>query len=234
MEKPTFSDSIQKIKSYFTELDKEVLHFSPLFLRTLKCNKFCGGCCPKFSLDYIKDSERWRNFVLQYPEKVSFFKERTSDNAVYMSYIQSDNKGYYCNFLDKQNGLCTIHNSNPFHCEFEIIKLRGQNEFEIPSDRIIQLSKKPFSEADSFRCVDGTVGAKCEIEDFKPEAFSRDILMLKELQEYYVEHFLHENLNLKTLINYLEFNYNPLTKEDIFISKGEVVSLQEILQKLTL
>jgi Fe-S-cluster containining protein len=233
MEKPTYSDSIQKIKSYFFELDKDILHFSPLFLRTLKCNKFCGGCCPKFSLDYIKDSQRWRNFVEQYPEKVQFFEERKCDNAVYMSYTQVDNTGYYCNFLDKQNGLCTIHTSNPFHCEFEIIKLRGQNEFDIPNDRLVQVSKKPFSEADTFKCVDGTIGAKCEIEGFNKSTFLRDIEMLKELQEHYVHHFLQKNIKLETLIQHLEANYD-LMSGDIFIIGDRVVSKEEVLRKVKL
>lgn len=231
MEKPTYSDSIQKIKSYFFELDKEILHFSPLFLRTLKCNKFCGGCCPKFSLDYIKDSQRWKNFVQHYPEKVQFFEERKCDSAVYMSYTQVDNKGYYCNFLNKEDGLCTIHTSNPFHCEFEIIKLRGQNEFDIPNDRLVQVSKKPFSEADTFKCVDGTVGAKCEIEGFNPIAFHRDIEMLKELQEHYFCHFLQKNIKLETLIKHLEANYDPISG-DIFIIGDRVVSKEEVLKRI--
>lgn len=233
MEKPTYSDSIQKIKSYFFELDKDILHFSPLFLRTLKCNKFCGGCCPKFSLDYIKDSKRWKKFVEEYPEKVKFFEERRCDNATYMSYTQVDNIGYYCNFLDKQNGLCTIHTSNPFHCEFEIIKLRGQNEFDIPNERLVQVSKKPFSEADTFKCVDGTIGAKCEIETFNTLAFQRDIEMLKELQEHYVHHFLHKNIKLETLIKHLETNYNP-SSGDIFIIGDRLVSKEEVLERVKL
>lgn len=232
MEKPTYNDSIEKIKSYFFELDKDILHFSPLFLRTLKCNKFCGGCCPKFSLDFLKSSTRWKNFCKNYPDRVKFFEERISENAVYMSYTQVDNKGYYCNFLDKENGLCTIHTSNPFHCEFEIIKLRGQNEFEIPNERIIQISKKPFSEASTFKCVDGQVGAKCEILDFNPETFQRDIEMLEELQLHYFEHYLKKNTNLETLIWYLKHSYKPELKRDVFIIKGEVVSKEKVFEKL--
>ncbi len=229
-----YSDSVGKIKIYFSEIDKEILHFSPLFLRTLKCPKFCGACCTKFSLDYLKDSNRWRNFVREYPEKVQFFEERKIDNAVYMSYTQAESNSFYCNFLNKENGLCTVHNSNPFHCEFEIIKLKGQNEFDIPSDRIIQVSKKLFTEGDTFRQVDGTIGAKCEIEDFTPESFKRDIEMLKELQEHYLQHNLVKNIKLETLINHLETDYEPSTKEDLFIIEDSIVSKETVFKKLNL
>lgn len=229
-----YSDSIGKIKTYFSELDKEVLHFSPLFLKKLKCPKFCGACCTKFSLDYLKDSERWRNFVREYPDKVIHFKERVSDNATYMSYTQEEHDGFYCNFLNKENGLCTVHNSNPFHCEFEIIKLRGLNELGIPKEKVVQVSKQLFTEGASFRQVDGTIGAKCEIEEFTVDSFKRDIEMLRELQAHYKAHYKKENTNLKTLITHLVYSYDPSSQFDVFITKGKIISKEDVFEKLKL
>lgn len=234
MQGARYSDSVEKVKNYFAEIDKEILHFSPLFLRTLKCNKFCGACCPRFSLDYLKDSERWKLFSELYPDKLQFFEERKVDNAVYMSYTQSTSTNFFCNFLNKQDGLCTIHKSNPFHCEFEIIKLQGQNEFDIPGEHFVQVLKKHFNSGARFTQIDGTKGTKCEIVDFNPDSFQRDIEMLEELQLHYYQHFLKKNLNLETLIWHLKHSYKPELKQDVFIIGGQIVSKEKVLEKLNL
>lgn len=203
-----YNDSTGKIKSYLhsSSLDKLVL--SRLFFRSYTCPVGCGGCCPKFTLDYFEGSERWERFKQTYPEQVERFVRREIDGAVIYSDLQLDNPGHHCRNLDHSNGRCKIHEANPFSCEFELNRFIT---YEKDSKAI--LMNRKFGRGWSFLRVDGKRGALCEIIDFDYEKFLRDLALLKELL------WISKMWGLKTKLGYVVDTLEE-TKEEIKELKG--------------
>jgi hypothetical protein len=158
-------------------------------------------------LDYVKDSERWNRFVKLYPNKVSFFKERVVGGQVFMSDLQIDHNNHHCRNLDMTNGRCTIHESNPFSCEFELNKVTTSGSYKRTEgfESHVMIIKKLFGRGWALTKIDGTKGALCTMTPFSYEEFLRDIELFKELQSI-MHGFGKINKKLDLFIDHLETN----------------------------
>jgi len=169
-----YYDSVEKIRNQLLLLTGKV-QLSPKFFRSYQCTEKCCACCPKFSLDYFP-GPRWEEFKSSYPDKLKFFKERVIDGVQIYTDFQRDNDAYFCRFLNLTTGKCTIHNYNPFSCNFEINKVSKLKDGAI-------LIKKKFSRGWNLRCLNGQKGARCKILPFNYLEFLEDINLLCELNE---------------------------------------------------
>lgn len=190
-----YYDSAQKIRNQLHLLTKEV-RLSPKFFRSYKCTEECCACCPKFSLDYFP-GERWEGFKKNYPNEIKYFKKRAFGKVQIYSDFQKDDGSYFCRFLNSTTGKCTVHNFNPFSCNFEIIKvsrLKGG----------ASLIKKKFSRGWNMKRLDGGKGALCKILPFNYPEFLEDLSLLYELDK--IGNQLKIKTKLKSIINFLRRN----------------------------
>lgn len=196
-----YTDSVEKIKGYLKNASAEVT-LSRLFFRDFSCPAGCGGCCLKFSLDYF-EGERWEEFKRLYPEQVSRFKKRKVDGVTVWTDWQKDNDTRWCRNLNLKDGRCGIHKSNPFSCEFELIKLMDKTGKTT-------LIKKLFGRGWNLLRIDGERGAKCEMLPFNKEKIDRDIVLLEELSGY-ADKFQIKT-KLKRIVEFLRRNIGQLKK----------------------
>jgi len=169
-----YYDSVEKIRNQLLLLTGKV-QLSPKFFRSYQCTEKCCACCPKFSLDYF-EGERWEGFKTHYPDKLKFFQKRTFSGVQVYSDFQKDNDAYFCRFLNLTTGKCTVHDSNPFSCRFEIIKVSKLKDGAI-------LIKKKFSRGWNLKRLNGQKGAQCKILPFNYLEFLEDLNLLHELNE---------------------------------------------------
>ena len=106
---PKYNDSVGKIKGYLESASMEEVAVSKLFFREYNCPSHCGGCCPRFSLDYFEGSERWEKFKKEYPEQVHRFKKREVEGVVLYSDLQDDHENWHCRNLDMSNEIGRAH-----------------------------------------------------------------------------------------------------------------------------
>lgn len=198
------TDSTGKIESYLKSSSLKKLILSRLFFRDYSCKVNCEGCCPKFSLDYF-EGYRWKKFKRLYPEEAKFFTERTVNGITVYSDMQKDNESKYCRHLDMEKGLCGIHESNPFTCEFELMRFVTT---ESKSSSI--LINKLFGRGWNLTRIDGEKGALCEMKDFDYDKLIRDIELLEELNE--IGKMWKMYTKLPRVIKYLKDNL-PLFKQ---------------------
>lgn len=200
-------DSINKIKDYFKAASNEELILSPMFFRDFSCPSHCGGCCPKFTLDYF-EGERWENFKQNYPHLVHKFELREVNGAKIYTNFQKENKSLKCEFLNLENGRCGIHKSNPFSCEFEL------NKFVVKQNKTY-LMNKLFGRGWNMLRIDGERGALCKMKDFNLEKYLKDVKLLKELLD--ISSKMNINLTLlKRLVSFLDTIKSPISKKIIF------------------
>lgn len=102
-----YNDSIDKVVHYFSCVTNEpfiykdkiyevkLLHVSPGIIRGYKCPGNCGGCCQKFTLDYLPTEQHSKQVV----ERLVEF-----NNRKYRIYTdeQRDNKSDRCRYLNKE------------------------------------------------------------------------------------------------------------------------------------
>lgn len=204
-------DSVDKIITYLTNANEDLV-LSKLFFRDYTCPTGCGGCCPRFSLDYFEGSERWENFKKLYPEHVDKFTARNLNGAIIWSDKQEDHKNHYCKHLDLNNGRCGIHKANPFTCEFELMKI-SYNSLHKKS----LLINKLFGRGWSYKRTDGGKGAKCEMLPFNYDKLLRDLKLLKEL--YWIGQKLGMKSKINLVIKYIQSNLRSF-KEGILPQKN--------------
>jgi hypothetical protein len=155
------------------------LRVSPLIFRGFTCPAKCGGCCPRFSLDYLPSELK--------PDGAQLSERFVTVNgkrfAVH-SDLQRDHSDYYCRNLLMRSGRCGVHGRQPFSCDFELIRFMESN-FE---DKPNVMSQKLFGRGWNMLRIDGERGALCEMTP--PDAFttSEVIRKLKRLRQW-CEHF---------------------------------------------
>jgi len=174
---PQFLDSIGKIKGYIESASMDTVQLSKNFFRDYSCPPKCGGCCPRFSLDYFEGSQRWEDFKKQYPDQVKHFTRREVDGVAIWSDLQKDHDDYHCKHLNKEDGRCGIHKANPFSCEFELNKFITFKE-----KKKSILINKLFGRGWNLKRIDGERGALCEMLPYKHEKTVRDVELLEELE----------------------------------------------------
>jgi len=193
-------DSIDKIKEYLklSAIDKKVV-VSPLFFRDYDCPPMCGGCCKSYTIDYIADSKRYRQFKKNYPDIV--LKKRIVDGVEIYSELNNHREDPFCKFLNQEDGRCNIHESNPFACSMELIR------FMKYSDKTVIINKL-YGRGHQMKRVDGCRGALCKMTDLTKESFLRNIELLQELYEY-SKLFGYET-KLPDILNYLNCYKNEI------------------------
>lgn len=203
-------DSIEKIKTYIQAVQKDELILSVNFFRDYSCPSGCGGCCPKFTLDYFK-GKRWDLFKKTYPKQVHKFEKRKVNKSIVYSNFQRNNESKKCEYLNLKNGRCKIHKSNPFSCEFELNKflVRGEKAY---------LMNKLFGRGWAMMRVDGKRGALCEMKPFNFEKYQTDIKLLVELRNIAVS-FGEKVPLLELVIIFLKQRKTPITKNITFTLK---------------
>lgn len=213
------SDSTDKIIGYIKATQNDELILSPLFFRDYTCPSGCGGCCPKFSLDYF-EGERWELFKKTYPQHLHLFEERKVGKATVYSYMQKDNPDSKCKFLRKEDGRCNIHKANPFSCEFEL------NKFLVRENKTYLINKL-FGRGWNMMRVDGLRGALCEMKPFNLEKYLRDVELLQELNDIANQMGFKVSL-LEKVINFLKTQKKP-TKSSISFKEETTNNQLELL-----
>ena|ERR1700677_4532393 len=188
-------DSIDKIvESYFVGITREPFEYkgkiyepknlvvSPMLFRGYTCPEHCGGCCPRFSLDYIS-----REYFVPTENHKLREVEFNGHGIIVLSDMQLDHENHHCRNLIKENGRCGIHGHQPFSCDFELIRFIHQ------SDRVI-LTQKLFGRGWAMLRTDNERGARCEMTEVTKETISEVVRKLNRLKvwaEYFgVKHCL--------------------------------------------
>lgn len=155
------------------------LYIAPSFLHEFRCVLHCGGCCPRFSLDYLPTDPR--------PEHI------TETRVVEVNGVEVELYSYrqwpirnaaprwpsaHCDHLNMQDASCTIHGKQPFSCDFETLR------FVHFSDHT-WLGTRPFGRGWNMLRVDGQRGARCEFSHKPTVAAKEDALRkLRRLKEW--------------------------------------------------
>lgn len=171
-------DTVDKIvQSYFAAVTRvpftykgkhyapKRLAVSPLLFRGFTCPAGCGGCCPRFSLDYLPSEPHPREAQ---PRVVHF-----DGREVRLKSILQERGDHHCSKLDMDNGRCTIHGYHPFSCDFELIRslISGDDK------RSTFLTQKLYGRGWAMLRVDGERGALCEMTP--ADAANRDEVVRK-------------------------------------------------------
>lgn len=184
---PHFTDSVDKIiTTYFASVTDvkfqykgvdyvpKPLYVSPSLLRGFTCPVGCGGCCPRFSLDYLPSEARSERAI----KREILFNSRSVE---VFSDLQNDHADHFCRNLDKSDGRCGIYLKRPFSCDFELIRF-------FQSDDSTRLSQQLFGRGWQFLRIDNDRGAKCTMTDTTDETRSEVIRKLNRLQDW-TQHF---------------------------------------------
>lgn len=150
------------------------LAVSPLLQRGYVCKTLCGGCCPRFSLDYLPTEDR--------PTGLTKRTVRIDDREVEIySDLQCDHRNHFCRHLDQEDGRCTIYERRPFSCDFELIRF-------VRRDQATFLTQKLFGRGWAMTRVDGERGARCEMTGIDVDTIAEAIRKLHRLDQW-ARHF---------------------------------------------
>jgi hypothetical protein len=158
------------------------LRLSETLRRDFLCPTNCGGCCFKFSLDYIdpelKINEENINDTHNAIRRLVKFDGREVE---IVSDLQRENKDHFCKFL-QSDGRCEIHGIHPFSCDFELLRFRRAFD---PS-RFNSLGCFPYGRGWSFLRADKGRGAFCTMYPHQEgnRAIANNIRRLKRLEDW--------------------------------------------------
>lgn len=186
-------DTLDKIvESYFAALTAEQftykgkeylprdLYVSPGILRGYTCPAMCGGCCPRFSLDYIAPDGVPEGEKHPLTRRVVEFNGRQVE---VWSDMQRDHDNAKCRNLNLDDGRCGIHGFQPFSCDFEL--LRTIMSKDTPR---ADFTQKLYGRGWAMMRVDGERGALCKMTPPTPEARADVDRRLRRL-ETWMAHF---------------------------------------------
>lgn len=184
-------DSLDKIvTSYFATLTNQtftwkgkeyhprVVWVSPGIVRGFTCPEGCGGCCPRFSLDYIIPDGVPAGHPLTM-RAVDFNGQKVE----VWSDMQLDHENPKCRNLNFDNGRCGIHGSQPFSCDFELLRSVMQKD----SPRAM-FTQKLFGRGWAMMRVDGERRALCEMTP-PDDATVADVVRRLSRLELWMTHF---------------------------------------------
>lgn len=223
-----FRDSFEKIIVYFHAVTNKSFEYKgkiykpkPLYLSTtlvrdFECFENCGGCCPRFSLDYLNNESK--------PE---FVKERlinfNGKEFLIYSFLQKEQKeNYFCDFVNKENGRCLNYLTRPFSCDFELIRVKQfKNKFF--------LGTTLFGRCWNMMKIDGTRGGLCKLKnENKKESLKKVTKKLLRLKEW-CEYFDLKDNRINQILEIINTNFTkgvyiyPNNKLLDFIKKGEMI-----------
>jgi Fe-S-cluster containining protein len=147
---------------------------SPLIFRGYTCPPECGGCCPRFSLDYLPSEKT------PYPLEE---REIGIDGRLVriMSDLQRDRRDHFCKNLDRVTGRCAIHGQHPFSCDFELIRFLRFEEKTVQTQKL-------FNRGWAMLRVDQGRGAKCQMLPADVATVLEVVRKLMRLQKW-ADHF---------------------------------------------
>lgn len=224
----TNQETLDKILDFLDMSTHENFSLSPMLYRGFTgCTvTACGGCCKRLSLNYLDGSDRWERFKENYPDKVKDFKSRTFQGAIFWTFDQKESDDYYCTYLDKSNGLCTIHkdHSHPLSCDLPFIKFSPRTNPKDESKNKTLLTSMGYGRPWTFKRIDGGKGAMCSSTPFEVEQTESDIVKLEELMEHGIamgrdvrKLRLAINEMKKVVVEYKEKGESALPKEAVMI-----------------
>lgn len=157
------------------------LRVSPDIFRGYTCPAGCGGCCPKFTLDYLPTELRTEGAATSSHEarQVKF----NGRSVTIISDLQAQNSTSRCRNL-LLNGRCAIHGHQPFSCDFEITRFLTFSDKQHPN----ALTTKLFGRGWNMLRVDGQRGALCEMLPATLHTRDEVVRKLKRLSEW-MRHF---------------------------------------------
>lgn len=182
-------DSLDKIiTQYFAAVTRTAFtykgrEYAPVTLRVVPeifngftCPSGCGGCCTRFSLDYLPSEE------LPYEMPLRAVEFNNTEILLY-SDTQRDADAYYCENLNKESGRCSIHGRHPFSCDFELIRF---THFLTTSKA--RVTTRLYGRGWNMMRVDNVRGALCTVTPPTFASLYDTIRKLKRLAEW-CEHF---------------------------------------------
>lgn len=156
----------------------KILKVSHLLLRDYTCPPQCGGCCFRFTLDYLPDEKRPKEGMKQ-----RIIQVNKMDFVIWTD-GQEENEGKRCKYL-QSDGRCGTYLVRPFTCDFELIRTL-QNEEVVGRPNV--LTQKLFGRGWSYERTDGGKGAKCEMLPITTKSTKevvRKLLRLMEWSDYF-------------------------------------------------
>ena len=189
---PQTKDSVEKIvTTYFSAVCTEPftyrgltynpkpLQVSPAIFHGYTCPTGCGGCCKRYSNDYLPFEYRPDDARLALRQ----FEFDGRQVPIY-SDLQGDHERYFCRYLSTDDGRCGLHPDQPFSCDFELLRFTHFSDDASPT----LLATRLFGRGWIMKRIDGERGAKCEILPVTPEHYSDAVRKLKRLAEW-CDHF---------------------------------------------
>lgn len=181
-------DSLNKVISvYFAAVTAEVFTYagivyeprpimvSPLILRGFTCPSTCGGCCPRFSLDYLPTEERPASLTKRW---VTF----GGREVLVYSDLQNDGSAHFCKHLNLETGRCMEYRLRPFSCDFELIRFIQRRRY------ITIASQQLFGRGWAMKRVDAGRGARCSMAPVSDESLAETIRKFRRLATW-ADHF---------------------------------------------
>lgn len=188
----SFSDSIDKVIGYFGAVTRVPFSYkgkdygphplivSPLIFRGFTCPATCGGCCPRFSLDYLPSETKPPTAQAR---EISFRTSGKSRGVPIFSDLQKTGD-HFCANLNREDGRCQIYEIRPFSCDFELIRFL----VSVKGDRPNHLTQKLFGRGWAMQRVDGKRGARCEMTPADAATVSEVVRKLTRLKQW-CDHF---------------------------------------------
>lgn len=166
------------------------LQVSPLIFRGFTCPPGCGGCCPRFSLDYLP-YEALPDGVELAPRTVTV----NGKAVMVLSDRQDDHRNHHCRNLNMDDGRCGIHGRQPFSCDFELIRFIEYAPTPKREARAV-VTQKLFGRGWAMLRVDGERGALCEMTEADDATKAETLRKLRRLQEWSRHFGIHTKLAL--------------------------------------
>jgi len=159
----------------FTYKNKEYLPrpicISPGIFRGYVCHAKCGACCFRFSLDYLPSEQH----PYQLDEREVSFNGK---QVLILSDLQLQDDTHYCANLKIEDGLCGIHGSHPFSCDFEILRFL---QFAEHPNRV---TTKLYGRGWNMLRIDGERGAMCTMEPVTESSRDDVLRKLRRLEQW--------------------------------------------------
>lgn len=188
------------------------LQISPQIFRGFICPPDCGGCCPRFSLEYLPSEVK--------PQDCVEYEVYINDRSIALYHDPQDyHDDHHCRHLDKENARCLIHPTRPFHCDFELIRV-------FISKNKNRLNQQMFGRGWQFLRIDGGRGAQCTITPPDVASVIEVVRKLKRLKEW-TDHF-HIDTWLDDIIPWAASG--PHTKPLYLTTKEQLADMVEIVK----
>lgn len=177
-----FTDSFDKIITYcaavctepFIYKDKKYipkkLVINSSIFRGYSCVSKCAGCCLRFSLDYIPEEN-----LNKVPNLQERFITISSKKFVILSDMQKQG-GHHCQYVSDE-GLCAIHGSQPFSCDFELLRFSHFTNLN-------RLSTRLYGRGWAMLKIDNKRGALCLIKPITEDSIQDVIRKIRRLQQW--------------------------------------------------